>query len=159
MKRSLVLVAASMVSLLALTDVAAAQSNPFVPQNQGGLTRRQVEEIVRQQQAEQAAQPSAQQPATPGAPGSPQTATDGIPAQPNGTPGGSPVAGAGVPGAAGVTAVVAAEDPVAALISEGGSFVGCVRNVPIFRDSVGRRIYFTTSELKASDAIKRYARC
>ena len=155
MKRSLVLVAASMVSLLALTDVAAAQSNPFVPQNQGGLTRRQVEEIVRQQQAEQAAQPQAQQPGQ--APGDPQPATDGIPAQQNGVPGGSPVAGAA--GAAGVTAVIAAEDPVAVLISEGGSFVGCVRSVPIFRDSVGRRIYFTTKELKASDAIKRYARC
>lgn len=157
MKRSMVLVAASMVSLLALSDVAAAQSNPFVPQNQGGLTRRQVEEIVRQQQAEQAAQPAVQQPATPGAPGTPQPATDGLPSEGNGVPGGSPVAGA--PGAAGVTAVVAAEDPVAALISEGGSFVGCVRNVPIFRDNVGRRIYFTTKELKESDAIKRYARC
>ena len=52
-----------------------------------------------------------------------------------------------------------AEDPVAALISDGGAFVGCARNVPIFRDKVGRRIYFTTKELKDSEATRRYARC
>ena len=143
-------------SLLMMSDVAVAQENPFAPKSNGGLTRAQIEQIARQEYQAQEAQRQSQNPTpaegsadAPVAPG----ATDGIPSQ-AGAPSGSPVAGG-----AGVTAVVAAEDPVAALIGEGGAFVGCARNVPIFRDKVGRRIYFTTKELKASEATRRYARC
>lgn len=160
MRRSLVFTAFSALSLLAVTGPATAQSNPFVPKSSGGLTKEQVEEIVRKEAAANAARQN-NTPSDPNAPAgptanSPQSPTEGLPTQ-AGAPNGSPVAG--TPGAAGVTAVVSAEDPVAALIADGGSFVGCVRAVPIFRDSVGRRIYFTSKELKASDAIKRYARC
>lgn len=145
-------------SLMMVSDVAVAQENPFAPRSNGGLTRAQIEQIARQEYQEQQAQREAQNPApaegapgTPAAPGAP--GTDAIPSQP-GAPAGSPIAGG-----AGVTAVVEAEDPVAALISDGGAFVGCARNVPIFRDKVGRRIYFTTKELKDSEATRRYARC
>lgn len=152
-------IAFATLSMLMLSDVAIAQENPFAPKQQSGLTRAQIEQIARQEYEAQEAQRQQQSPESPpvGAPVAP--GTEGIPSQPgaNGAPGGSPVAGAA--GAAGVTAVVEAEDPVAALISDGGSFVGCVRSVPIFRDSVGRRIYFTTKELKNSEATKRYARC
>ena len=143
-------------SLLMISDVAAAQENPFAPRSNGGLTRAQIEQIARQEYQAQEAQRQSQNPTpaegsadAPVAPG----ATDGIPSQ-AGAPSGSPVAGG-----SGVTAVVEAEDPVAALIADGGAFVGCARNVPIFRDKVGRRIYFTTKELKASEATRRYARC
>lgn len=147
-------------SLLMISDVAAAQENPFAPRSNGGLTRAQIEQIARQEYQAQEAQRQAQNPMpaegspdAPVAPGAPATSTDGIPSQ-AGAPSGSPVAGG-----SGVTAVVEAEDPVAALIADGGAFVGCARNVPIFRDKVGRRIYFTTKELKASEATRRYARC
>lgn len=155
-------------SLMMVSDVAVAQSNPFAPRSNGGLTRAQIEQIARQEYQAQQAQRESEAPppvegapgapGTPAAPGAPVPATGTIPSQPGG-PSGSPIAGSAVSGAAGVTAVVEAGDPVAALISDGGAFVGCARNVPIFRDKVGRRIYFTTKELKASEATRRYARC
>ena len=147
-------------SLMVMSDVAVAQENPFAPRSNGGLTRAQIEQIARQEYQQQEAQREAQGPASPtGAPDAPVApgtpATEGIPSQ-AGAPSGSPVAG--VVGA-GAAVIVEVEDPVALLITDGGAFVGCARNVPIFRDEVGRRIYFTTKELKNSEATRRYARC
>lgn len=142
-------IAGSASLLLLLPVMASAQSNPFAPRSSGsGLTKAEVEEIARQAAEDRASQPAA--PGAPGAPGAPAgNPAAGLPSQ-AGAPGGSPVGGNFEP---------VELDPVAALMSDNGMFVGCVRNVPIFRDKMGRRIYFTSSELKESDAVKRYARC
>lgn len=149
MKRSYFIGIAALAPLALISGAAMAQSNPFAPQNNGGLTKQQVEEIARNA----AAQANAQNAGNP-APGSP---TAGVPDQPgnpaSGLPNGSPV------GSAGGTVATEIIDPVSQLMSEEGVFVGCVRNTPIFKDKFGRRVYFTTKELKNSEAAKRFTRC
>lgn len=50
-------------------------------------------------------------------------------------------------------------DVITQLLADGGQFVGCVSATPVFKDKDGRRAYFTSKELKASNAAKRIARC
>ncbi|MFZ3481736.1 hypothetical protein [Sphingomonas sp. 3-13AW] len=146
---------------------AAAQQNPFVPPSSGGLSKAQVQAIIRAEVARQAAQGGAtsQQnnadgsvtahmkgPKPPLA-ASGGSAVDGVPTQNGGVPTGVSTAAGGKPGDMG------GNDPVSALLSAGGEFVGCVSATPVFKDKEGRRAYFTSKELKASNEAKRIARC
>lgn len=129
-----------------------AQENPFAPPPpRGGLSRAEIAEIARNEarsQAEkEAATPDAATPA-------PTPAPAPAPVQ-AGTPNGSPVDGNGalIP----VAPVIL--DPVEQLISDGGVFVGCIGDTPVFKDKFGRRTYFTSKELKESNEARRYIRC
>ncbi len=141
----------SAIALGAVSAPAAyAQSNPFLPPQQG-LSRVQIQEIVKQEveraRAESGAKGADANAAKPGAPGAPNV--NGQPQQ----------AGGVAPGAAPATPSAPAPDPVADLLKEGGSFVGCVSSTPIFKDKMGRRAYFTTKELRESNEARRFARC
>jgi len=143
MRRSYFIGIAALAPLALFSGAAMAQSNPFAPQNNGGLTKQQVEEIARNAAAQQNAQNAAPTAGVPDQPGNPAA----------GLPNGSPI------GPSTETVAIEIIDPVSQLMSEEGVFVGCVRNTPIFKDKFGRRIYFTTQELKDSDAAKRFTRC
>lgn len=140
----------SAIALGAVSAPAAhAQSNPFLPPQQS-LSRVQIQEIVKQEveraRAESGAKGADANAAKPGASGTPNV--NGQPQQPGAAPGGAPAA----PSAP-------APDAVADLLKEGGSFIGCVNNTPIFKDKMGRRAYFTTKELRESNEARRFARC
>lgn len=137
---------------------AMAQSNPFMPP-QAGMTRDQIQSIVRQEiEKAKAAQPlPTKDGKTPGPNGPNGQPTVG----PNGQPVKSQIAGVtppGAPGGAPGSAPVIV-DPVAELLKEGGSFVGCVAGTPVFKDKIGRRAYFTTKELRESNDARRFTRC
>ena len=153
MKRFLVVGSISLASLLLSPAIVSAQSNPFAPRANSGLTKAEVEAIARKA-AEDRAKQSAESGNPSPAPATPDQGNPaaGLPSQP-GVPSGSPV-GPGAP-----MGPQQELDPIAALMAEDGVFVGCVRNVPIFKDKMGRRIYFTTKELKDSMAARRFARC
>lgn len=138
--------------------VAYAQSNPFVPP-QAGMSRTQIEQIVRQeveraraQQGGKPGSPSPQNPAGPGNPNLPRSDVNGLPQQ----QGGNPSANTAAQGAGPQTP---ASDPVADLLKDGGVFVGCVGGTPVFKDKIGRRAYFTTKELRESNEARRFTRC
>lgn len=141
----------SAIALGAVSAPAAyAQSNPFLPPQQG-LSRVQIQEIVKQEveraRAESGAKGAAE---TPGTPGAPKPGASGAPSNLPQQAGGAPAnAGPATP----------APDAVADLLKEGGSFIGCVSNTPIFKDKMGRRAYFTTKELRESNEARRFARC
>jgi len=148
--------------LVAAPSAVMAQSNPFLPPSAGGISRQQVEEIVRRE-VRSAVETSAvsQTPAMPGAPGAgvpsgmpvAPGATAGLPSQP-----GAALAQPNVTGGA-MAPAEAPGDPVSDLLKDGGSFVGCVGATPIFKDAVGRRVYFTSKELRNSHEARRFARC
>ena len=156
----------SICSALALSafmaPTASAQSNPFMPPQQG-MSRAQIQEIVRAEVERTRAQQTAQQkdgkPPVPGQPGAtPQIngGVGGLPQQQGGQPSASTAAnGNGSP----AKPAEAAPDPVAELMKDGGTFVGCVSGTPIFKDQTGRRAYFTTKELRESNAARRFTRC
>lgn len=148
---------------------ASAQQNPFVPPSSGGLSKAQVQAIIRAEVARQAASggggaaPSADGSVTsqmkgggkPPLPGSGAAAVVGsLPTQGGGAPTGVSTAAGGRAGGASDP-----NDVISQLISDGGQFVGCVSATPVFKDKDGRRAYFTSKELKASNAAKRIARC
>ena len=148
--------------LIALTVTAtpvalAAQSNPFAPpQRGGGLTREQIQKIA-QEEAQKAAStqtPAGEEgsPPLPAQAGTPNPAA-GVPSQ-NGAPSGSPVGPGGM-----MVPSSASSDPIAELVSNGGSFMGCIGSTPVFKDKVGRRAYFTSKELKESNEARRHIRC
>lgn len=136
----------------------AAQNNPFVAPT-GALTREQVAEIVRSEVAKNIAtvQPGAPE-APPGSPDlagqmTPGTAAavQALPAQQGGAPSASV--------ASDMAQAEEPEDVVATVLADGGEFVGCVAGTPIFKDKNGRRAYFSTKELEASNEARRYSRC
>ena len=174
MKRSAIHRACSVVAasvLVCSPVIAAAQTNPFVPPTRGaGLSREEVAEIVRREaERNRSAQPQTQT----GSPTNPPGSVSDIPSPPGapgagapGAPGGSPLAGAGSPippvNASGQMNSIPVEvptDPIAELLANGGNFVGCVGNTPVFKDSAGGRAYFTTKERRKSHEARRYARC
>lgn len=135
-------------------SAASAQSNPFVPP-QSGLSRAQIQELVRQEvERVKVSQPKPEI----GPDGKPlpnanvQSKMNNLPTQPGGVPAANTAGGPqGQP-----AAVV---DVVADLIKEGGIFVGCVDRTPVFKDKSGRRAYFTTKELRESNEARRFTRC
>ena len=140
---------------------ALAQSNPFMPP-QAGMSRDQIQAIVRQEiEKARASQPLPTKDGKPAGPAGP----NGQPAvSPNGQPVKSSIPGAsgtpGTPGAPGAPgAAPAVVDPVAELLKQGGTFVGCVAGTPVFKDKIGRRAYFTTKELRESNDARRFTRC
>lgn len=142
---------------------AGAQGNPFLPP-QSGMSRSQIQEIVRQEviraKAGQVQTPGTPSPAgAPGAPGggvqSQMRQDPGVAALPGQTGGGGPVNTASGGGAS----AAKADDPVADLLTDGGIFVGCVGGTPVFKDRTGRRAYFTTRELRESNEARRFTRC
>ncbi len=159
--------------VVAMPSVAMAQSNPFTPPSNGGLSRRQVEEMIARQAAQNASNNngSDQAPSSPagpsGSPAVPPGAANGVTGIPSqgagpGAPSGNPVqgmAGGQVSGGQMVPSSAMSEDPVEQLLAEGGSFIGCVGSTPVFADKVGRRAYFTTKELRNSHEARRFARC
>lgn len=145
---------------------ALAQSNPFVPP-QAGVSRAQIEQIVRQEveraRAQQGGKSGTSSPQPSGNPGTPSGPGNPNPTNPavNGLPqqqGGTPSANTAARGTAGAAAAEAS-DPVADILKEGGIFVGCVGGTPVFKDKIGRRAYFTTKELRESNEARRFARC
>lgn len=155
MKRVLILMATACAVFPA--SQALAQANPFVPPAGNGLTRAQIEQIVRQEVDR--THPSGKSGELPGGP-------DGIAGQMRGGPnvaglpsqkGGKPLANTAAGGAGAATPDTS--DPVADLLKDGGVFVGCVADTPIFKDKLNRRAYFTTKELRESNAARRYTRC
>lgn len=158
------------------TPALAQSRNPFVPPS-GGLSKKQIEDIVRAEVARngggQSIAPSPQGPQ----PNAPQggvagqlrngtgSAVAAIPTQGGGQPNastasdgrGGPVGATGPGGAP--TALASVDDPVAKVVADGGGFVGCVGSTPVFKDKDGRRAYFTSKELKLSNVARRYARC
>lgn len=154
---------------------ASAQQNPFVPPSSGGMSKAQVQAIIRAEVARQAAQGgggAAGAPAADGSvtsqmkgggkaalPGSGAAAAVGaLPSQGGGAPTGVSTATTGAGARAGGSSVDPS-DVVGQLVSDGGQFVGCVSATPVFKDKDGRRAYFTSKELKASNVAKRIARC
>lgn len=149
---------------------AAAQQNPFVPPSSGGMSKAQVQAIIRAEVARQAAQGGAptqgapdggvasqMKGGKPALPGSGAAAAVGaLPSQGGGAPTGVSTATTAPGGKGGLGG---SDDPVSQLLSDGGSFVGCVSATPVFKDKDGRRAYFTSKELKASNEAKRIARC
>lgn len=170
--RTYALTGGGLVAALLLSAMpAAAQQNPFVPPSSGGLSKAQVQAIIRAEVARQGAQsgapagaPAADGGVTsqmkgggkPALPGSGAAAAVGaLPSQGGGAPTGVSTATTG----AGGRAVADPNDVVGQLVSDGGQFVGCVSATPVFKDKDGRRAYFTSKELKASNVAKRIARC
>ncbi len=163
-------------ALLLASAPAAAQNNPFVPP-QGGISKAQVQAIIRAELAREAQAGGPGAPAGPGGPGAP---AGGVAGQMKGGPAG-PAGPGGSRAAAAINGLTAAQgspngvstaskdgkggvggdsdDPVGQLITGGGQFVGCVSATPVFKDKDGRRAYFTSKELKASNEAKRIARC
>lgn len=132
---------------------AMAQSNPFVPPQSAGMSKAQIEELVRQTVASSAKQ----QPARSNSDGS-----AGVTSQMKDGVRGLPTQQGGVPNAnvaSNMPQGPAAADPVADLLKDGGSFIGCVGGTPIFKDKIGRRAYFTTKELRESNEARRFTRC
>lgn len=136
---------------------ALAQSNPFMPP-QAGMTREQIQAIVRKEIDDA----RKLQPTTP-TKGPPVIGPDGKAiksavdnTRPQGA--GVPVANTAAGGTPGAPAAPVS-DPVADLLKEGGSFVGCVGGTPVFKDKIGRRAYFTSKELRESNEARRFARC
>lgn len=133
---------------------ALAQSNPFMPP-QAGMSRDQIQSIVRQE-IEKA---RASQPATPtrNSTGGPATSPSVASAVANTAqqPGATPSANTASNAAPATPAV----DPIGELLKDGGVFVGCVGGTPVFKDKIGRRAYFTTKELRESNEARRFARC
>lgn len=157
-------------ALLLSTTPVVAQQNPFVPPSSGGLSKAQVQAIIRAEVARQATQGGAtaqggpagveatMKGGKPALPGSGAAAAVGaLPSQGGGAPTGVSTATTAPGGKGGLD--VDANDPVSQLISDGGQFVGCVSATPVFKDKDGRRAYFTSKELKASNEAKRIARC
>ena len=155
--------------LLASTP-AMAQRNPFVPPAGGGMSKAQMQALVKAEVARQAAAAQGgtaagggiaaqMKGAKPGLPGAGAAAAVGaLPSQTGGAPTGvSTASGKNAP--AGALAGGVNDDPVSKLLEGGGQFVGCVSSTPVFKDKDGRRAYFTSKELKASDEAKRIARC
>jgi hypothetical protein len=150
-----------------LAPAAMAQSNPFVPP-QSGMSRAQIEQIVRQEveraKVQQAKSGTPGNPAVPGSPGgqtnpanSQAKGVNGLPQQQGGTPNANVASNA--PQGGGSSAAAPVVDPVADLLKEGGVFVGCVGGTPVFKDKVGRRAYFTSKELRESNEARRFTRC
>lgn len=143
----------SICSAIALGAVSApaayAQSNPFLPPQQS-LSRVQIQEIVKQEVERARAENGTKGTSDPlGAPKPGASGTPNVNNQPQQAAGPS-----GAPAPA-----TPAPDAVADLLKEGGSFIGCVNNTPIFKDKMGRRAYFTTKELRESNEARRFARC
>lgn len=134
---------------------ALAQSNPFVPP-QAGISRTQIEQIVRQE-VERARLQSGKT-ATPAVPGGTNPATPGTPAT-KAAVDGTAQQKDGKPIASTASTAPQGDDVVADLLKEGGMFVGCVGGTPVFKDKIGRRAYFTTKELRESNEARRYTRC
>lgn len=171
--RTYALTGGGLVAALLLSSMpAAAQQNPFVPPSSGGLSKAQVQAIIRAEVARQGAQSAAAGgPAVQGGvtsqmkgggksalPGSGAAAAVGaLPSQGGGAPTGVSTASMG--GSSGGKVVSDPSDPVGQLVGDGGQFVGCVSATPVFKDKDGRRAYFTSKELKASNVAKRIARC
>lgn len=133
---------------------ALAQNNPFLPPS-GGLSKAQIEEIVRKEIVKSG-------PSTPGLPGAPgATGPGGVQGQMKGV-GNLPTQQGGAPNAnvaSNMPQGPAPEDVVSKLLTDGGNFVGCVGSTPVFKDKAGRRAYFTSQELRDSNEARRYARC
>lgn len=141
---------------------AMSQSNPFRPPAAGGgMSKAQIQEMVAQELARQQGGGRSPQGGPSGGGLNSQLRDPGV----NGLPsqrGGRPVANtAGGGGRAGMGSGggASAPDPVADVLSDGGQFVGCVSSTPVFKDKVGRRVYFTSKELRESNAARRYAHC
>lgn len=128
-----------------MTSSAMAQNNPFVPP-QSGMSRAQIEQIVRQE-VERAKQQGGPSSANPNTPGVPPPANGN-----NNTPATTPAAAPAKPAEPTV-------DAVAELMKAGGVFIGCVGGTPVFKDKIGRRAYFTTKELRESNEARRFTRC
>ena len=146
-----------------LAPAATAQSNPFVPP-QSGMSRAQIEQIVRQeverakvQQARTGVPTASGNPSNPNAP-RPNGGVNNLPQQQGGG-GGVNTASQAPQGTAPASPAAPVVDPVADLLKEGGVFVGCVGGTPVFKDKVGRRAYFTTKELRESNEARRFTRC
>lgn len=173
-------------SIAAVPTLVTAQSNPFLPPSRsGGLTREQVAEIVAreikrsstQRPSATPARPNRPGPTGPNMPGIPVIPdVSGMPSQPGNAaiaapnpyasgPQGSPV-GAESLGSANLPNVgqsgsspIVSDDVIGTLLSDGGTFVGCVGATPVFTDKDGRRAYFTSKELRKSHVARRFARC
>jgi len=143
-----------------LAPAALAQSNPFMPPQQAGMSKAQIEQLVRQQVEQSVRQQATRTPTTPtvGPNGQPQVRPDGLPQQTGGQPRAN-VASNATQGGGTSGGAAQADDPVAVLLKEGGLFVGCVGGTPIFKDKIGRRAYFTTKELRESNEARRLTRC
>lgn len=140
-----------------LAPAALAQSNPFVPP-QAGMSRTQIEQIVRQEVDRARAQAKAAGTDTPTTGPGPNGAKGDVgklPQQQGGNPSANTASGGGSSGGPATPAV----DPVADLLKDGGIFVGCVGGTPVFKDKIGRRAYFTTKELRESNEARRFTRC
>lgn len=149
---------------LTLMSPSLAQ-NPFVPPS-GGLTKAQVEAIVRTEVAKSGGIVSPGAPGAPGIPGAsgvssqmvPPGAVGALPSQRGGSPTANVASTSRQGDAAGALAEIGL-DPIDELLKAGGSFVGCVADTPVFRDANGRRAYFTSEELRGSSTARRFARC
>jgi hypothetical protein len=157
-------------ALLLAAAPAAAQQNPFVPPSTGGMSKAQVQAIIRSEIARQAGQGGAAAQGIPPAGGvasqmkggkpplpgsSAAAAINGLSTQQGGAPTGVSTAADGRGG----KGKGDPNDPISQLVEDGGQFVGCVSATPVFKDKDGRRAYFTSKELKASNEAKRIARC
>lgn len=141
----------------ALLCPAASAQNPFVRPQASGLTKAQIEQIIRQEVQSSVHQQRSGTPTSPTGPNGQPVRPDSLNQQKGGVPEANTASRAPQQGAAGAT--TAADDPVAALLKEGGVFVGCVSGTPIFKDKIGRRAYFTTKELRESNEARRFTRC
>lgn len=143
---------------VALAPAALAQSNPFMPPQGGGMSRSQIEQIVRQE-----VERAKSQQARTGVPtlpnGQKPGGVNGLPSQPGGGGGVNTASQAPQGGSSPASPAAPVVDPVADLLKEGGVFVGCVGGTPVFKDKVGRRAYFTTKELRESNEARRFTRC
>jgi hypothetical protein len=141
-----------------LAPAALAQSNPFVPPQAGGMSRAQIEQIVRSEV--ERAKMQAGRTGVPTLPGTPQNkGVNTLPTQQGGTPNAGVASNAPQGGSAPSSPAAPVVDPVADLLKDGGVFVGCVGGTPVFKDRVGRRAYFTTKELRESNEARRFTRC
>ena len=137
---------------LSLSTAAAAQTrNPFQPAAPGsGLSKAEVQRIV----AEEAAKKNGA--AAPGGAGTPSGSpvapgTGAIPSQPGGI----------APPAAMISSepAVPEESAVDKFFEAGGIFVGCVGSKPMFATKGGKRVYFTSKDLRKSNEARHLVRC
>ena len=129
-------------SLLCPTNVSAQARNPFQPPAPGsGLSKEEVQRIV----AEEASKKNGAVP-------------DGLPVS------GVPVGPGMIPPQLGIPSISSA--PVEAEVSrvdkffeEGGIFVGCVGSKPMFSTKTGKRVYFSTRDIRKSNEARHFVNC
>lgn len=137
-----------------LAPAALAQSNPFVPPK-SSVSQAEIQAMIRQEMQKQASSQKSSAPV--GVEG--QMKDPGVANLPQGKGGNPSASTASKENGKSDVPDINAPDPVADLLKDGGSFVGCVEGTPIFKDRIGRRAYFTTKELRESNEARRYARC